>query len=162
MEANSANGKAANESAAREKALIVEVEERVCAVPLANVIETMRPLPIEAISGAPSFVRGVAIIRGIPTPVVDLGAILGMPKESSAGRFVTVRAGDKQVALIVDAVLGIRGLSESVTVQQLPPLLQGASKDIVETIGTLDEKFLVVLQSAWELPEAIATQEAVS
>jgi purine-binding chemotaxis protein CheW len=49
------------------KALILGVQRRMCAVPLANIIETMRPLPTEAISGAPSFVLGVAIVRGIPT-----------------------------------------------------------------------------------------------
>lgn len=163
---DSGNARAISKSAATQSALIVGVEARVCAMPLANVIETMRPLPIEAISGAPSFVRGVAIIRGIPTPVVDLGAILGVPNRATAERFVTVRSGENQVALIVDAVLGIRNLGELTTVRQLPALLQGASRDVVETIGTLDEKFLAVLQSGWKLPdevwEAMATQEAVS
>jgi purine-binding chemotaxis protein CheW len=148
------------------KALIVGIEARVCALPLANVIEIMRPLPIEAISGVPRFVLGVSVIRGIATPVVDLEAILGAAKQRAAGRFVTVRAGDKQVALMVDAVLGIRWLDELKTARQLPPLLQGAAGDVVETIGALDEKLLLVLQSAWKLPsevwEAMATQEVVS
>src|SRR6516164_1883705 len=101
-----------SESAEKEKALIVGVGARVCAVPLANVIETMRPLPIEMISDAPPFVRGVSIIRGIPTPVVDLGAVLGTGNQYAAERLVTVRSGDKQVALLVDTVLGIRELRE--------------------------------------------------
>lgn len=153
-----------SESAEMEKVLIVGVETRVCAVPLAKVIETMRPLPIETISGAPPFVRGVAIIRGMPTPVVDLGLLLGARHPCTAGRFVTLRIGDRQVALMVDAVLGVREVGELVTIDQMPPLLQETSADMVGTIGRLDEMFLVVLQSAWKLPtevwEAIATQEA--
>lgn len=149
----------------KRKALIVGLKSCVCAVPLTHVIETMRPLPVELISGAPSFVLGVAIIRGIPTPVVDLGAILGAPGER-AGRFVTLRVEEKQVALAVNAVLGVRDFETILTIRVLPPLLQRASKDVVETIGTLDEQVLMVLRAAWELPDevwqALTAQEAVS
>jgi purine-binding chemotaxis protein CheW len=125
----------------------------------------MRPLPVEPISGVPSFVHGISIIRGIPTPVVDLGAVLGTP-DQMAGRFVTLRIGDKQVALSVNAVLGVLDLDTILTIRELPPLLQRASKDVVETIGTLDEQVLMVLRAGWELPDevwhALTAQEAVS
>jgi purine-binding chemotaxis protein CheW len=125
----------------------------------------MRPLPVEPIPGVPSFVQGISIIRGIPTPVVDLGAVLGTPDEM-AERFVTLRIGDKQVALSVNAVLGVLDLDTILTIRELPPLLQRASKDVVETIGTLDEQVLMVLRAGWELPDevwhALTAQEAVS
>jgi purine-binding chemotaxis protein CheW len=152
-------------AAVTSKVLIVGLRGCVCAVPLEHVIETMRPLSVEVISGLPSFVQGIALIRGIPTPVIDLGAILGAPGEA-AGRFVTLRVGDKQVALSVRSVLGIRELDAITTVRDLPPLLQRASSDILETIGTLDEQVLMVLKSGWELPaevwNALTMQEAVS
>jgi purine-binding chemotaxis protein CheW len=147
------------------KALIVGLKGCICALPLAHVIETMRPLPVEPISGVPSFVLGISIIRGIPTPVVDLGAVLGAPSEL-AERFVTVRAGDRQVALSVNAVLGVRDLDAIMTMQELPALLQRASEDVVETIGTLDKQVLMVLRAGWELPDevwqALTAQETVS
>src|SRR5205809_310773 len=59
------------------RVLIVAVRSGACALPLMHVIETMRPLPIEPMACALSFVRGISIIRGAPTPVVDLGALLG-------------------------------------------------------------------------------------
>lgn len=152
-------------AAVKRKAIIVGLKSCVCAVPLTHVIETMRPLPVEPISGVPSFVQGISIIRGIPTPVVDLGAILGTPGER-AERFVTLRVGDKQVALSVNAVLGVRDLDTIMTMRELPPLLQRASKDVVETIGTLDEQVLMVLRAGWELPDEVwqtmTAQEAVS
>jgi purine-binding chemotaxis protein CheW len=103
--------------------------------------------------GMPSFVRGVSIIRGVPTPVVDLGAVLGA-LGGSAERIVTLRLGDRQVALSVDAVLGVRDLDVS-AIHELPPLLRGASKDVLEAIGTLDEQFLMVLRAGWELPDEV-------
>jgi purine-binding chemotaxis protein CheW len=125
----------------------------------------MRPLPVEPIPGVPSFVQGVSVIRGIPTPVVDLGAVLGSPSERTE-RFVTIRVGEKQVALSVNAVLGVRDLDTIMTIRELPPLLQRALKDVVEMIGTLDEQVLLVLQTGWELPDevwqALTAQEAVS
>ena len=152
-------------TATRKKVLIVGLQSRVCAVPLEYVIETMRPLPVELLSGIPSFIRGIAIIRGIPTPVVDLGAVLGTPNEL-AERFVIVRAGEKQVALSVGSVLGIHDLDPTMMIQELPPLLKDASQDVVEMIGMLDEQVLLVLRAGWELPDevwqALTVQEAVS
>lgn len=145
-------------------ALIVAVQDRVCALPLRSVVETMRPLPVEPVAGAPTFIVGVSIIRGIPTPVVDLGAVLGARHES-AERVVTVRLGDKQVALLVGSVLGVRDL-DTANIHELPSLLAGASHDVVETIGTLDERMLMVLQDGWHLPaevwEAIRRDKVVS
>jgi purine-binding chemotaxis protein CheW len=145
------------------RTLLVRVQNLVCALPLANIVETMRRLPIEPIAGVPLFVRGVSIVRGVPTPVVDLGLVLGT-LGSVTGRFVSLRLGDRQVALAVDEVLGIRDLDAS-TIRGLPPLLQEASNDLLETIGTLDSQVLVVLRSGWELPEsvwqALTLQEAI-
>jgi purine-binding chemotaxis protein CheW len=149
----------------KRRALIVGLKSCICAVPLAQVIEIMRPLPIESLAGVPAFVSGLAIIRGIPTPVIDLAAVLGTPNEA-AERFVTMRVGDRQVALSVDAVLGVRDLDTIMTSQKLPPLLQRASKDFVETIGTLDEQLLMILRAGWELPDevwqALTAEEVVS
>jgi purine-binding chemotaxis protein CheW len=124
----------------------------------------MRPLSIAPISDAPLFVQGISIIRGIPTPVVDLGALLGMPN-GAADRLVTLRAGERQVALSVGSVLGVRELDVS-KIGELPPLLQGASKDAIEAMGALDEQLLVVLRAGWELPDEVwqrlIAQEVVS
>ncbi len=133
--------------------LVVAVQTRVCALPLVQVIETMRPLPIEPIAGLPSFVQGISIVRGVPIPVVDLALLLGMSRGVS-GRFVTLRLGERQVALSVDAVLGIQDLDGS-TIQKLPPLLPETSKDVIEAIGTLDAQLLFVLRAGWELPEEV-------
>jgi len=134
------------------RTLVVSVQTRVCAVPLIHVIETMRPLLIEPVAGTPSFVRGISVIRGVPTPVVDLGTLLGT--SGGSRRFVTLRLGDRQVALSVDTVLGVRELEAS-TVRELPPLLQGVSQDAIEAIGTLDHQVLIVLSAGWQLPTEV-------
>ena len=131
--------------------LLCAVSTRVIGLPLEHVGETMRPLPIEPMPGAPAFVSGLSIIRGTPVPVVDAGRLL---EEHTArpGRFVTVRTGDRTVALAVDAVVGVRTIAAA-SLLSLPPLLREASATAVAAIGTLDAALLVVLRGARLLPE---------
>jgi purine-binding chemotaxis protein CheW len=128
------------------------------ALPLAHVVETLRPLPVEPLAGAPAFVRGLCVIRGVPRPVVDATGLLGAhapgdpPAEPPTARFVTVRAGAHQVALAVDAVLGVRTVPPE-SLHTLPPLLQEAGAEAVAAIGRLDNELLLVLRSSRLLPE---------
>ena len=132
-------------------ALICRSHTRLCALPLAHVVETMRPLPVESLAGAPHFVRGVAVIRGAPVPVIDAAALLGAPA-TPGDRFVTVGVGARCVALAVDGVLGVRNLAAP-SLQALPPLLQEAGADVVHAIGRLDAELLLVLNGSRLLPE---------
>lgn len=131
--------------------LICRVPGRMCALPIEHVIETMRALAIEVVAGAPQFVRGLAVIRGEPLPVVDVARLLGM-HETSPGRFVAFRVGTRRIALAVEAVLGIRAIAVG-TLQALPMLLHEAGSDVIATIGLLDAELLVVLRGAKLLPE---------
>jgi purine-binding chemotaxis protein CheW len=133
--------------------LICRVQARLCALPLAHVVETMRPLPVEAVVGAPHFVRGLAVIRGAPVPVVDTARLLGA-QDAPADRFVTVNAGERRVALAMGSVLGVRAVPAG-SLHPLPPLLHEASADVIAAIGLLDAELLLVLHSARLLPEDV-------
>jgi purine-binding chemotaxis protein CheW len=116
-----------------------------CAVPLEHVTETMRPLAISPMAGVPSFIQGLALVRGIPTPVVNVAALLsGEP--SCPTRFVTLRTGTRHLALAVDVVVGIIDIPPG-SVDALPTLLQGAELDAISAIGVLDAELLLVLRS---------------
>jgi chemotaxis signal transduction protein len=106
----------------RPKALFVTAGSRTCCVPLAHVI------------------------RGAPVPVVDLARAMGAPDTPAtkpASRFVSLRVGGRTVALLVEAVVGVRELDVSPT--DLPPLLGRA--EMIESIGALDAQLLVVLRA---------------
>src|SRR5262249_44266201 len=128
---------------------------RACALPLAHVVETMRPLAFEPMPGSPDFVRGVSVIRGVPTPVVDLKALWTRGEPSSGfTRFVTLKVGGRQVALAVDGVEGVRRLEADRT-QALPPLLGDVEAGVVDTLGALDDQLLIVLRAARLVPEEV-------
>jgi len=139
-------------------ALCCRVATFLCALPLEHVVETMRPLVIQPILGAPSFVQGVAVIRGEPVPVVDAGQLMGT-EATRPGRWVTVKAGDRRVALAVDNILSITRLPSG-SLRDLPPLFRAANSEAVSKISALDTELLLVLRSARLVPEELWTQLA--
>ncbi len=136
-----------------EAMLLCAVGRRVCALPVAVVIETMRPMPLEALAGMPAFVLGLAVIRGRPVPVLDLGQLLGGGHASAASimRFVTVRVGQREVACAVATTIGVRRIPREL-LGCLPPLLREAEAEVVATVGSLDRELLLVLDAARLMP----------
>ena len=142
--------------------LVVMVGALACAFPLHHVAETMRPLPIKPVAGTPGFVRGVSVIRGVPTPVVDLKALLENGENSASyGRFVTLKLDDRRVAIGVDSVVGLRNL-DSARLGELPPLLRDVAADLIEAIGTRDAQLLVVLRATRIVPDEVWTTLAAA
>ena len=135
--------------------LVCRVGSRLCGLPLAHVVETMRPLPIEPLAHLPSFVDGLSLIRGRPIPVLDARRLLGADGEPGVRtRFVTLELAQGSAALAVDAVLGVRSVDVA-ELAQLPGLLRDAQNDLVAALGTLDHELLVVLERSRLLPEAV-------
>ena len=135
--------------------LVCNVGTRLCGVPIEHVVEIMRPLPLEPLAHLASFVAGVSLIRGCPTPVLDAGRLLGSGDQARASqRYVTVRFESRQAALAVDAVRGVRQIARS-RLAELPPLLREPGNELVLALGTLDRELMVVLERSRLLPEAV-------
>jgi purine-binding chemotaxis protein CheW len=134
--------------------LLCRVRSNLCAIPLEYVAETMRPMPVTALVGAPVFVRGMSVIRGTAIPVVDAGSLFGAAAPAAATRFVTLKTDHSHVALAVEEVVGIRSLA-AVALSDLPPLLRSASADLVSAVGMLDTELLLVLQTARIIPDSV-------
>ena len=106
----------------------------------------MRPLPIEPLGHGPAYVLGLAVIRGVPTIVIDLAALLGT-KACARARYVLVRTGERLAALLVDAVDGVRPLAAT-ELAALPPLARSTAGDVIAAIGAVDAGLVVVLEAA--------------
>jgi len=139
-------------SASDSTAVVVTIGPHACAIPIAHVTETMRQLRVEPMVGAPSFVRGLSVIRGVPVPVVDLAAVLGLPSSGSLSRLVVLGIGSRRVALAVDGVAGVISI-DAATIPAIAPLLRSASADAITAIGTLDKQLLFVLEASRILPD---------
>lgn len=134
--------------------LIFRAGRRLCSIGLEHVGETMRPLAIESMPKVPQCVAGVSLVRGSPTPVVDLRQLLEEDSSTSPGRLVTLQVGsERRVGLLVDEVLGVRKQDEFAGTG-MAPLLQGAG-DFVDELATLDGSLVAVLRAARVVPEEV-------
>ncbi len=136
-------------------ALLVRVTGALCALPLTEVIETMRPLPVKLLANTPDFILGIASIRGAAVPVVLLSALfIGDHRCDPVTRFVTLRVGERCIALAVQGIIGIADLSDQIF-GELPPLLQNVRTESVRALGTLDAEFLVMFDTARLVPDSV-------
>jgi purine-binding chemotaxis protein CheW len=136
-----------------DRFLLCRIGTRIGALTLHGIQETLRPLPVEPLAGAPPFVLGVSILRGVPTPVIDVGRLLG-PRSSTIGRFIAVKVGARHVALGVEAVLDIRSLPTRM-LAEVPGLLGEASATLLSAVGSLDAELLMVLEAYRLVPESV-------
>jgi purine-binding chemotaxis protein CheW len=142
----------ATDESTEERALVCRVRDVLAALPLAHIVETMRPLPVAPLGLAPAFVLGVAIIRGVPTPVVDPGVLLGHPRAGHPTRFVTARAGARTVAIAVEEILGVRGFPAA-ALHALPAFLGDAP--VIASLAAIDTDLVIWLRAARLVPDAV-------
>ena len=125
------------------------------ALPARHIVETMRPLVCEPLTGAPDLVIGATVLRGRPAPVVDAAVLLGAPASTPARRWIGLDVGGRAVALAVSDVIGLRRLPEASAGPALPPLLATASRAAVGALSVLDGELLVVLTAARLVPDDV-------
>lgn len=134
--------------------LICRSDTTLYAIPLAHVVETMRPLPVERVANMPAFVLGLSIIRGEGVPVLDTALLVCGRSGTQHARYVTIRIDVRTACLAVGDVVGIRNVPPTLRAG-IPHLLQASHADIVTAIGILDAELLVVLQSARLISEEL-------
>jgi purine-binding chemotaxis protein CheW len=121
------------------------------ALPTSHVIETMRPLPIEKLSGAPPLVLGLSIVRGNPVPVIN-AAMLFDDHLTHYERLITIRAGDRTIAIAAEAVLDVQAIPLH-ELERLPSLLRKV--ETIEAIKMLDQELVFFLNIARVVPPDI-------
>ena len=128
--------------------IIFELMNNTYAMPIGNVTEIGRPLPITTVPNVPHWLLGIANLRGDIISMVDLRGFLGLsPADSTQeGRLLITRSTNEETAvgLIVDSVSSIRFLQNreintttAVTKSKVAPYLRGIYND--------KEQLLVVL-----------------
>ncbi|WP_344615092.1 chemotaxis protein CheW, partial [Dactylosporangium salmoneum] len=89
--------------------LVFGVGRLLCALPLAAVVETVRPLPVQPLAGGGGALLGVAVIRGGAVPVLDTARLLGDPGAEPT-RFVTAAGPRGTIAFATGDVIGVRAV----------------------------------------------------
>lgn len=113
-EAGAAAPPASAAPAIRLRACVIVLAGRPFAVDVRSLREVMIVDRLLRVPGAPSFVRGVANLRGEVIAVVDVAPSLGFPARTVAqgDKALVLEPASLQVAIAVDEVLGLETFDE--------------------------------------------------
>ncbi len=111
-----------------------------------SVVREVQPLTaVTPVPGLPAYWTGLANVRGLLLPVLNLGRYLGQPEASdvSAARLVLVETAGLNVALAVDDVLEVRGVPQDSLGASLrgdsagypPNLITGVTADLLAVLN---------------------------
>lgn len=142
--------------------VVVRLADRRLALPVAQVEEICRPPELDSRSSDVPGLLGFALLRGMPTPVIDPAVLLGWtpfaaasredrlsPSLHSGGRLVTLRMDQRlpdrtasRAALLVDEVFGVYAIApEAVHAVALP----GGR---TEQMGEFDHQFARLIDAS--------------
>lgn len=126
--------------------LVFGVGDLLCALALRDVVETIRPLPVQPLAGTADILLGVSVIRGLAVPVVDTARLLGAGAERPS-RFVTTRTERGPLAYATGPVIGVLPVEPDGS-RPPPPMLAAAATRLVAAVGVLDSRPLLFLRGA--------------
>ena len=98
--------------------------------------------------------RGVINLRGAVLPIMDLACRLGMPVIEPTVRsvFIVVKAGDRTVGLLVDAVSDILSINDDM-IQPTPDVACDAVRSFVRGIISVEGRMISEISLDRILPE---------
>jgi purine-binding chemotaxis protein CheW len=119
--------------------------------------------PTTSLPHSPDYVLGVINLRGVVLPVVDLNARLGRARTEANPKhvIVVVRAGDRTIGLLVDAVSDILTVT-SADIQPTPELARDEQSEFIEGIAILDSRMVTILSLERLTASLVATEPALA
>jgi purine-binding chemotaxis protein CheW len=127
-------------------------------VDISTVKEIIRAENITHIPEAPSFIHGLANLRGQIIPVLDLARQFGLTGEEQAtvnARIIVTELDHQLVGMLVDEVPGVLKIAEE-NIENTPELIQNEIKrDYIKGVGKLDNRLIILL----DLKKTLAPHE---
>ncbi len=145
--------------------LVTRAGGRYAAFPMSLVRETMRPMTCQQVAGFATWMLGIAIVRGVPAPVVDLGALMSGASSRAISRFISLRSAEGVFVAAVDEVIGLRSF-DAATLSLMPPLLSAAGGGAIAGLGAIGHELMVLFDAGRLVPpeawQAMPGTEALS
>ena len=133
---------------------MISIADELFAIDLRNVREVFEVDTITPVPGMPTALAGVANLRGLVIPIVDLRLMLGLPAAGPLPYAVAIRHGNQLLGVMVDRVPEIR----TVHIDDFLPAPAGAAtglKPFVSAIVRVEDRIGGVV----EVPTLMAFME---
>lgn len=141
-------------SAERRELISFRVGEQEYCVDIMAVREIRGWSPATTLPQSPGYMRGVINLRGAVLPIMDLACRLGMPVIEPTVRsvFIVVKAGDRMIGLLVDAVSDILSITDDL-VQATPDLACDSVRSFIRGIISIEGRMISEISLDRLLPE---------
>ncbi|MDH4027599.1 MAG: protein phosphatase CheZ [Nitrospirota bacterium] len=120
-------------------------------IPILNVREIINMPAITVLPQLPSYIKGIANLRGAIIPIVDLKRILDNSYDEGTGGIVIIITSGKIIfGIIIDKITGVLNVDENKI--ELPENFCRNNMDLVEGVAKLDDRLVVLLDTKKILP----------
>jgi purine-binding chemotaxis protein CheW len=150
---------------ATDQILIFTLDELSYALPLNAVIKVIHAIEIRHLPKAPEIITGIINVKGQVIPVADIRKRFGLVAHEidPNDRLIIADTGKRQIAVLVDTVMGIRELAAGQPEQVKKTLpfaeyLRGVAKIDDELILIYDLEQFLSLDEEKELEQALKTK----
>ena len=133
-------------SDAQVRICLISAGGELFAIEMGNVREVFEVEAITPVPGMPAALVGVANLRGIVIPLVDLRHVLGLPVAGPQPPYaVVVRHGTRQLGMLIDRVPEIRTIQRE---HFLPAIKQnqGSAQPFVSAVLRVEDRMGGVLE----------------
>jgi purine-binding chemotaxis protein CheW len=139
-----------------------ELNDEEFGIDIGLVREINRLMKITPVPKSPSAVKGVINLRGQVIPVVDLRCEFNLPhlEENQKTRIVVVEIDGATTAFIVDAVSEVLNIPVA-SIEPAPPLIKGVDSELVNSVGKLEDRLVIILDLQRVVARAAAAMEQV-
>jgi len=132
------------------------------AFPIGLVQEIVKPSAITRVPNAPSYVEGIANLRGNILPVVNLRKRLGMDlkEQDEATRVVVLNVNETATGMVVDGVSEVLHVDES-AIEAPPDVVEGIDGQYLKGVAKTDEgnRLTLILSTEKILPDTAGQKE---
>ena len=129
-----------------EQWLTFNLADEEYALPIRHVSEIIKPREVTDLPRVPEFILGIISLRGVIVPVLDLRRRLQFATGdgTSRSRIVVCEHGERIAGLLVDQITQVVQLPESLK-EQPPAMLTGVDKELVEGVGRIQGRMIILL-----------------
>jgi len=116
-------------------------------VPISQVREIVRLIPITPVPHAPDFIEGVVNLRGKIVAVIDLARRLKLKAamRSDTARIIVVEVEEDTVGMIVDEVTEVLRITQE-NIEQTPELIAAEiHQKYIKGVGKLGERLIILI-----------------
>jgi purine-binding chemotaxis protein CheW len=128
------------------KIIVFQLKEKEYAIPVEQVRSIEKIQHITRVPGVASYIKGVINLRGVVTPIVDLGKRFDLDESenSDSTRIIIAVFADIEVGLIVDAANDVLDISKD-SIEPTPEIVGGSEAEYINGVVKIDKRLLILL-----------------